>query len=79
MYLYRRRYKILKTSNKILEVASLLTGNLAAWFKPIFRNFINNTPDNKTDKINYIFESYSNFEKKLYFIYKNLNKKRAII
>ena len=59
-------------------MASLLTGNPAAWFKPTFKNFINNIRDNRADKINYIFKSYGNFEEKLYFIYGNLNKKRAI-
>ena len=61
-----------------MEVVSLLTGNLAAWFKLIFKDFIDNIRDNRADKINYIFESYGNFEKKLYFIYRNLNEKRAI-
>ena len=79
MYLYRQRYKITEISDKILKVVSLLTGNLAAWFKPIFKDFINNINDDKINKINYIFESYGNFKKKLYFIYKNLNKKRAIV
>ena len=79
MYLYRRRYKITKINDKILKVINLLTGNLTAWFKLIFKDFINNIRDNKADKINYIFKSYGNFEEKLYFIYKNLNKKRAVI
>ena len=56
----------------------MLTGNLTAWFKFTFKDFINNIKDNKADKINYIFESYGNFKENLYFIYKNLNKKRAI-
>ena len=29
VYLYRRRYKILKTNDKILKMVNLLTGNLA--------------------------------------------------
>ena len=56
----------------------MLTGNLAAQFKPTFKDFINNTGDNRANKTNYIFESYGNLEKKLYFIYRNPNKNRTI-
>ena len=56
----------------------MLTGNLIAWFKPTFKDFINNISNNKTNKTNYIFELYGNFEEKLYFIYKNFNKKRTV-
>ena len=66
-----------ETNDKILKIASLLTGNPVAWFKPTFKDFVNYVKDNKKNETNRIFESYKNFEKKLYFIYENLNKKRV--
>ena len=68
-----------KTSDKILKIASLLTGNPTAWFEPTFKDFVNYIKDNKENETNRIFESYKNFENKLYFMYENLNKKRAAV
>ena len=79
MYLYRRRDELFKTSDKILKIASLLTGNPAAWFEPTFKDFVNYTENNKENETNRIFESYKNFENKFYFMYENLNEKRVII
>ena len=62
-------------NNKIFEIVSLLTGNVAAWFKPTLKDFINNKKNDKDPNTEELFSFYYNFEKKLLTIYGNPDKK----
>ena len=64
-------------NDKIFEIVNLLTGNVAAWFKPILKDFINNGKSNRDPDTEKLFSFYYNFEKKLLTIYGNPNKKRS--
>ena len=66
-------------NNKILKIANLLTGNVAAWFKPILKNFINNGENDRNPDTEELFLFYYNFEKKLLIIYGNPDKKRLAV
>ena len=65
--------------NKILKIANLLTGNVAAWFKPILKDFINNGKNDKDLNTEKLFSFYYNFEKKLLAIYGNPDEKRLTV
>ena len=75
MYLYRRRYKLYNKDNKIFEIINLLINNVAVWFKPTLRNFINNRENDKNLNTEKLFLFYRNFEKKFLNMYGNPNEK----
>ena len=75
MYLYRRRYKLYNKDDKIFKIVSLFISNVAAWFKPILKDFINNKENNKDLNTEKLFSFYYNFEKKLLIMYGNPDEK----
>ena len=79
MYFYRRRYKLYNKNDKIFKIVNLLIGNVAAWFKPILKDFINNKENDKDLNTEELFSAYVNFEKKLLAIYGNPDKKRLVV
>ena len=63
-------------NNKIFKIASLFIGNIAVWFEPTLRNFINNKENDRNPNTKKLFSFYYNFEKKLLAIYENPDEKR---
>jgi len=76
---YVRTYKKLSSSHdKILFAFSYFRRNVFKWFKSLMKNHLKNKSEDQEDKINRVFENFSNFEQAIQRMYEDINAKWII-
>ncbi len=73
---YVRTHKKLSSfHDKILFAFSYFKEDVFKWFKSLIKNYLKNKSEDQKDKINRIFEDFSNFEQAIQRMYKDINAK----
>ncbi|RYP29367.1 hypothetical protein DL766_005424 [Monosporascus sp. MC13-8B] len=66
-----------KPADRILAVATFLTGDALDWFEPVMRNYLENSKADQEKNTKTLFFNYVNFEEKLKANFENPDKERT--